>query len=73
MIQALPRPLGEFAKPEDIAGLVKFLISEAAKFIVGQLIVIDGGMEALWREKDWPSVWNIPMDEFMKKLTPTGK
>ena len=73
LIQALPRPLGEFAKPEDVAGLVQFLISEAAKFIVGQLIVIDGGMEALWREKDWPSVWNIHMDEFMKKLTLTGK
>lgn len=70
MIQALPRPLGEFAKPEDIAGLIKFLISEEVKFIVGQLIVIDGGMEVIWREKDWPAVWNIPMDEFMKKLTP---
>jgi NAD(P)-dependent dehydrogenase (short-subunit alcohol dehydrogenase family) len=73
MIQALPRPLGEFARPEDIAGLVKFLISEEARFIVGQLIVIDGGMEAIWREKDWPAVWNITIDEFMKKLTPTGK
>jgi NAD(P)-dependent dehydrogenase (short-subunit alcohol dehydrogenase family) len=73
MIQALPRPLGEFSKPEDIAGLMKFLISEEAKFIVGQLIVIDGGMEATWREKDWPAVWNIPMDAFMKKLTPAGK
>jgi NAD(P)-dependent dehydrogenase (short-subunit alcohol dehydrogenase family) len=73
MIQALPRPLGEFARPGDIAGLVKFLISEEARFIVGQLIVIDGGMEALWREKDWPAVWNITIDEFMKKLTPAGK
>ncbi len=71
MIQALPRPLGEFAKPEDVAGLVKFLISEEAKFIVGQLIIIDGGMEATWREKDWPAVWNISIDEFMKKLTKT--
>ena len=73
IIQALPRPLSEFAKPEDIAGLVKFLISEDAKFIVGQLIVIDGGMEATWREKDWPAVWNIPVDEFMRKLTSVGK
>jgi NAD(P)-dependent dehydrogenase (short-subunit alcohol dehydrogenase family) len=69
MIKALPRPLGEFTKPDDIAGLVKFLISEEAKFIVGQLIVIDGGMEATWRGKDWPAVWKIPMEEFMKKLT----
>jgi hypothetical protein len=30
-------------------------------------------MEAIWREKDWPAVWNITIDEFMKKLTPTGK
>lgn len=68
MIQALPRPLGEFAKPEDVTGLVKFLISEEARFIVGQLIVIDGGMEATWREKDWPSIWNIPINEFMNMV-----
>jgi NAD(P)-dependent dehydrogenase (short-subunit alcohol dehydrogenase family) len=70
MIQALPKPLGEFAKPEDIAGLVRFLISEEAKFIIGQLIIIDGGMEAIWRGKDWPTAWDISPAEFIKKINP---
>ena len=35
-------PLG-LGKPEDIASLIKFLISEKARWITGQSIVIDGG------------------------------
>ncbi|MCE2936867.1 MAG: hypothetical protein ACK5V5_07855 [Cyclobacteriaceae bacterium] len=44
-----------------------------AHFHRNNQIVIDGGMEAAWREKDWPAVWNIPVDEFMRKLTSVGK
>lgn len=36
-------PLGRFATPEDISPLVQFLASEAAAFITGSLITIDGG------------------------------
>jgi NAD(P)-dependent dehydrogenase (short-subunit alcohol dehydrogenase family) len=37
-------PVGRVGKPEDIASMVLYLISEKAKFITGQNIVIDGGM-----------------------------
>jgi len=37
-------PLGYFGKPEDVANLVEFLVSEKAKYITGQVINIDGGM-----------------------------
>lgn len=69
IIRKLPQPLGSFAKPEDIAGIVKFMISEEARFIVGQNIIIDGGMEATWREKDNPTVWNIGSEAFLRKLS----
>ena len=37
-------PMGSFGKPEDIAQMVVYLLSEKAGFITGQNIVIDGGM-----------------------------
>jgi 3-oxoacyl-[acyl-carrier protein] reductase len=30
--------------PEDVAGLVGFLVSEKASYINGQVIAVDGGM-----------------------------
>ncbi len=36
-------PLNRFAEPADVAGVVLFLASEAASYITGQTIVIDGG------------------------------
>jgi NAD(P)-dependent dehydrogenase (short-subunit alcohol dehydrogenase family) len=37
-------PLGRVGTPEDVAEVVVFLCSEAARFITGQNVVIDGGM-----------------------------
>ena len=36
-------PMGRLAEPEDIVGAVQFLCSDAAKFITGQSIYVDGG------------------------------
>ena len=36
-------PAGRLVPPEDVAGVVAFLCSPAARMIVGQTIVIDGG------------------------------
>ena len=36
-------PLGDVGKPEDVAALVKFLISSDSKWITGQCINVDGG------------------------------
>ena len=37
-------PLGRLAQPGEIANLIVFLASDAASFITGQVITIDGGM-----------------------------
>jgi 3-oxoacyl-[acyl-carrier protein] reductase len=37
-------PLGRFGQPEDIAGAVRFLCSEEASFITGEVLLVDGGL-----------------------------
>ena len=36
--------LGRLGEPEDIAGVVCFLCSDAASYVTGQVIVVDGGL-----------------------------
>ena len=37
-------PLGEYGQPEDVANLVCFLASPAARYITGTVIPVDGGL-----------------------------
>jgi 3-oxoacyl-[acyl-carrier protein] reductase len=39
-------PMGRFGTVDDVAGAALFLCSEAASYITGQVITIDGGMIA---------------------------
>lgn len=36
--------LGRIAEPEDVAGVVLFLCSDAARHVTGQVILVDGGL-----------------------------
>ena len=37
-------PLGRFGDPEDVAAAVRFLCSEEAAFITGEVLLVDGGL-----------------------------
>ena len=37
-------PLGRLGEPQDVAGAVRFLCSDAAWFITGEVLLVDGGL-----------------------------
>jgi len=37
-------PLERLGQPEDIAGVVSFLVGPGASYMTGQVVVVDGGM-----------------------------
>ena len=37
-------PMGRVGEPEDVADVISFLASEGARYISGQVLVVDGGL-----------------------------
>ncbi|MBL8756375.1 MAG: SDR family oxidoreductase, partial [Planctomycetes bacterium] len=42
----LPRvPAGRLGTPDDVTGLVRYLLSDAAGYVTGQVLTVDGGLQ----------------------------
>lgn len=46
-------PLGGTAQPEQIANVMRFLLSEDANFVCGSVVFVDGGSDAMLRSDDF--------------------
>lgn len=52
--RAFPVPVGGVGDPGHLADWVLMMLSPAAAFLSGSVIVVDGGSEALLRAGEWP-------------------
>lgn len=53
-IHAFPVPVGGFGDPEQLADWMLFMLSDAAEFLCGSVVFVDGGSDAYFRADDWP-------------------
>jgi NAD(P)-dependent dehydrogenase (short-subunit alcohol dehydrogenase family) len=53
-VNSFPVPIGGFGTAESIADWVAFMLSPNGNFLVGAVIVVDGGSDAYFRSDDWP-------------------
>lgn len=53
-IKAFPVPIGGFGDADQLAAWVVFMLSDAADFLCGSVVFVDGGSDAWFRATDWP-------------------
>ncbi|MEV3964361.1 SDR family oxidoreductase [Nocardia sp. NPDC050193] len=53
-IRKFPVPIGGFGDADDLAEWVVFMLSDAARFLCGSVVFVDGGSDAYFRSDAWP-------------------
>lgn len=53
-VRSFPVPVGGFGNPDHLAEWMVFMLSDAAEFLCGSVIFVDGGSDAYFRPADWP-------------------
>lgn len=53
-VRSFPVPVGGFGDPGQMAEWMCFMLSDAADFLCGSVIFVDGGTDSYFRPDDWP-------------------
>jgi NAD(P)-dependent dehydrogenase (short-subunit alcohol dehydrogenase family) len=53
-VRAFPIPVGGFGEARHMADWMCFMLSDAADFLCGSVVFVDGGSDAYFRADDWP-------------------
>ncbi|OBF04281.1 SDR family oxidoreductase [Mycobacterium sp. 852002-10029_SCH5224772] len=54
-VRSFPVPVGGFGDPGHMADWMCFMLSDAADFLCGSVIFVDGGTDAYFRSDNWPA------------------
>ena len=54
LVRSFPVPTGGFGDAGQLADWVLFMLSDAADFLCGSIVFVDGGTDAYFRANDWP-------------------
>lgn len=65
-INSFPVPIGGFGDPGQLADWMLFMLSDAADFLCGSVVFVDGGSDAYFRADDWPT--RVPMSGLPRYL-----
>lgn len=63
-VRRFPIPVGEFGTAGQLADWVCFMLSDAADFLCGSVIFVDGGTDAHFRSDDWPQP--VPVTQLLR-------
>ncbi|MET7774011.1 SDR family oxidoreductase [Nocardia sp. NPDC005366] len=66
LINSFPVPIGGFGDPGRLADWVVFMLSDAASFLCGSVVFVDGGSDAYFRSDDWPKA--VPLRRIVHYL-----
>lgn len=62
-VRTFPVPLGGFGDAAQLADWALFMLSDAATFLCGSVVFVDGGSDEYLRAEDWPTPvpsWRLP-------------
>lgn len=59
LIAGLQIPSGGFGEPDQLAQWIEILLSDAADFMVGSVVFVDGGSDAQIRGDAWPRTYTM--------------